>query len=79
MPAGAQCQSALGRVRLAVIHASTGQSDTPKLAGVALDAVKALRSVRVRAQLAPLEDALRARRGSTFMDLAEQARRVRQS
>lgn len=78
MPDGTQCQSALGRIRLAVIHAATGQTDTPKLAVAAFDAVKPLRSMRVRAQLAPLEDALRKRGGSTFTDLAEQARRLRE-
>jgi tetratricopeptide (TPR) repeat protein len=70
--------SAPVRIRPATIHAMAGESDTPQLTEAALDAVEELRSVRSRAMLVPLEDTLRAREDSTWTDLGERVRQVRQ-
>jgi hypothetical protein len=77
-PDGIQRYATRVRIQLATIHAVTGESDTAKLAVAAFNAVQALPSVACRALLTPLEDALRKRGSSTFTDLAEHARRVRQ-
>jgi len=61
-------------IRLATIHTAVGDSDAPKLVVAALDAVDGLRSARGRALLAPLGEALAARRDSTSVDLAQRVR-----
>jgi transcriptional regulator with XRE-family HTH domain len=69
---------ALARIRMATIHAIAGEPDTDRLALQAIDAVDGLRSMRGRALLLPLEQALRGQRDSTSMDLAQRVRQVRQ-
>lgn len=69
--------SASARVQLATINAVAGEPKTERLALQAIDAVAGLRSVRGRALLLPLEQALAARKTSTFMDLAERVRSLR--
>jgi transcriptional regulator with XRE-family HTH domain len=68
---------ALALTRRATIHTVAGEPDAARLAQSAVDAVGELRLVRNRAQLLPLETALRGRRDSTSMDLAERARSLR--
>jgi hypothetical protein len=74
---GDRRDSVLGRVTLAATHAVAGDSDAPRLAATAIDAVSELRSVRGRAMLAPLEQALAGRKGETYAELAQRARTLR--
>jgi len=69
---------ALARIRLATIHTVAGEPDGSHLASAALDVAEDLRSARGRAMLAPLGQALEARRDSTSMDLAQRVRVLRQ-
>jgi transcriptional regulator with XRE-family HTH domain len=68
---------ARARITLAVTHTLAGDVDAPVVAAAALDAVSELRSVRGKAMLAPLEEALSARRDSACADLAQRARELR--
>ncbi len=61
----------------ATIHVQTGEPRGTTLAKAAIDATEGLRSARARERLAPLEQALSARRDSTSTDLAHLARTVR--
>jgi len=65
-------------IRRATIHARAGEPDTERLVPQALEAVGVVPSARGRAKLIPLEEALAARKTSTFMDLARRVRQVRQ-
>jgi len=69
---------AAARIRLATIHANAGEPDTERLVPQAIEAVGAVPSARGRAKLIPLEEALAARKTSTFMDLAARVRQVRE-
>jgi len=71
-------EGAAAWIRRATIHAKAGEPDTERLVPQALEAVGVVPSARGRAKLVPLEQALAARKTSTFMDLAEQVRQVRQ-
>ncbi len=67
----------LARITLAELHLAAREPDGAYLAAQAIDGVAELQSSRARARLAPLEQALLARRDSTCADLARQARAVR--
>jgi hypothetical protein len=61
---------------LATIHVQTGEPDGPHLAHGVITAVTRLSSVSARQRLLPLADALDARRGSDYQELARTARQV---
>ena len=65
---------ALSRITLAIVHVTTGERDASDLTARAVEAVEPLRSQRLRTRLQPLERALRTRRDSTSLDLAERTR-----
>jgi transcriptional regulator with XRE-family HTH domain len=64
------------RVTLATIHVRTGERDGLQMAHHAITATTKLNSGRVRKGLLPLADALDARRGSDYQDLARIAQQV---
>jgi hypothetical protein len=61
---------------LATIHVRTGERDGLQMAHHAITATTKLNSGRVRKGLLPLADALDARRGSDYQDLARIAQQV---
>jgi tetratricopeptide (TPR) repeat protein len=69
--------SALARITLATTHVITGERDAAALTTAALDAVSSLRSAHNRTLLAPLEQALSARKDSTSAELAQRAQALR--
>jgi hypothetical protein len=69
--------SAHARITLATTHVIAGDSDAPKLTTAALDAVSELRSALNRVMLAPLVQALSARKDGTSVELAQRARSLR--
>jgi len=76
-PEGDRRDSALARITLATTHVIMGDRRAGTLTTAALDAVDGLRSPRNRAMLAPLEQALAARKDSASVELARRARTVR--
>jgi transcriptional regulator with XRE-family HTH domain len=70
-------ESAYARIALAATHAVAGELDTARTAVAAFDAVDELSSAFNRAMLAPLEQALAARKDSTSVELAQRARALR--
>jgi transcriptional regulator with XRE-family HTH domain len=64
------------RITLATIHVRTGERDGLQMAHHAITATTKLNSGRVRKGLLPLADALDARRGSDYQDLARIAQQV---
>ena len=64
-------------IRLAAINAIAGEPKAQRLAQQAIDAVAAVPSMRARAMLLPLEQALAVRKNSTSMDLTKRARELR--
>jgi transcriptional regulator with XRE-family HTH domain len=65
------------RITLATVHAVAGEPIAARSATAALDGAEALYSLRVRAQLEPLEVALATRYTSTHTDLAHRAHSIR--
>jgi transcriptional regulator with XRE-family HTH domain len=65
--------SALARITLATTHVILGERDAAALTTAALEAVSSLRSAHNRTLLAPLEQALSARKDNTSVDLAQRA------
>lgn len=65
-------------IALAALHVRAGASDGPMLAVRAIQGVMPLRSVRARSKLVRLTKELDVRGGSTYSDLARQARTVQQ-
>jgi hypothetical protein len=70
-------ESVYGQIALATTHTVAGERDAPTSTVAVMDAVAELRSVLVRADLAPLEKALAARKDSTSVELAQRARQLR--
>jgi transcriptional regulator with XRE-family HTH domain len=71
-------EGVLADIVLATIHTRTREPDSTVLAQRAITSVASLRSVRARASLAGLVQALDAQADSTSRDLAHHARRVSQ-
>jgi hypothetical protein len=65
--------SALARITLATTHVILGERDAAALTTAALEAVSSLRSAHNRTLLAPLEQALSARKDNTSVELAQRA------
>jgi len=70
-------ESTKARITLATVHAAAGEPIAARSATAALDGAQALHSLRVRAQLEPLEAALATRHTSTHTDLAHRAHSIR--
>ncbi len=68
--------AASARILLASIYVRAGDPRGPQLAHNAITATTKLSSDRVRKRLLPLADALDARRGNDYQDLARMARQV---
>jgi tetratricopeptide (TPR) repeat protein len=64
-------------IRLAAINAIAGEPKTERLAQQAIAAVAAVPSMRARAMLLPLEQALAGRKDSTSVELAQRCRMLR--
>ena len=73
---GGQVSRTLSGVTLATVHVRAGEPDGLRLAHGAITGASKLGSVRARQRLEPLADALEARPGSGYRELARMARQV---